>query len=55
MSFEMLTDDSLEPIRHGWEALPVPLSQGLSRLAIRCHSESSHESSRPELHQLGTR
>ena len=55
MSSEVLIDRSLEPIRHGWEALPVPLSQGLSPLVNRCHSESCHESTKPEPHPLGAR
>ena len=48
ISSEVLIDGSLEPIRHGWEALPVPLSQGLSPFVNRCHSDSCHESSKPE-------
>ena len=55
MSFELLTDDSVELIHRGWEALPVPLSQGLSPPADRCQSELRHESTKHEPHLLGTR
>ena len=33
MSFEVLTDERVGTIRRGWEALSIPLCQGISGFA----------------------